>query len=365
MIKTDGKSVDVLVIKLHNIKAGERNREKYPKLREKYPDCVFLERVSFQYTIGGRKAEVGTTATVIQFPVRLSHAITAHKIQGQTFVYPATVAMDLNSVFEPGQAYVMLSRVQCIDQLFIVGELNEDKIRAAPAALSELKRLREISFNRNPTPWHRRNSKAIKIASVNCCGLLPHLRDIRKDHKLQNGDLLHILETSLPQDIDEDGITIHGYRGSFINVGNGKGIGTFVKEVVAADHLQNIVKQTLQISKFKIAGLDTISVYRSSNQSVKEVVEALDSLIDVGKPTLVTGDFNICTKKNASNVVTASLSQKGFQRMIERPTQIQGGHIDHIYWLDRDLRYNQPKVEFYSPYWSDHDALLVTITERY
>ena len=252
-----------------------------------------------------------------------------------------------------------------LDQLFIVGELNEEKIRAAPAALSELRRLQEISFNRNPTPWHKRNSEAIKIASVNCCGLLSHLRDIRKDFKLQKGDVLHILETSLPQDIDQDDITIHGYRGSLINVGNGKGIGTFVKEGIATGQSQDIVKQTLQITKFNIAGIDTISVYRSSNHSVKEVAETLDSLIDVGNPTIITGDINICLKKNGKNAITASLMKKGFQSMIQRPTQIQGGYIDHIYWLDRDCRYNQPTVEFYSPYWSDHDALLVTITERY
>ena len=145
---------------------------------------------------------MGTTATVIQFPVRLAHAITAHKVQGQTFVSPATVAMDLSSVFEPGQAYVMLSRVQCIEQLYIVGELDEEKIRASSAALGELKRLQQISFNRNPTQWHKRNSAAIKIGSVNCMRLLPHLRDIRRDWKLQNGDVLHLLETSLPADVD-------------------------------------------------------------------------------------------------------------------------------------------------------------------
>ena len=51
--------------------------------------------------------------------------------------------------------------------------------------------------------------------------------------------------------------------------------------------------------------------------------------------------------------------------MIERPTHIQGGHIDHVYWLDRHNEMNHPNVEFYSPYWTDHDALLVTITKRY
>ena len=365
MIKTDEKNVDILVIKLYNGKAGERNREKNPKLNEKYPDCVFIERVSFQYTVGGKKAEVGTTATVIQFPVRLAHAITAHKIQGQTFVSPARVAMDLDSVFEAGQAYVILSRVQCIDQLYIVGELKEEKIRASPAALSELRRLEKISFNRNPTPWHKRNSSSIKIASVNCCGLLPHLRDIRKDVKLQEGDVLHVLETSLPVDIDKDDITINGYKGFFINVGNGKGLVSFVKDEIDAEHVGDIVKSTLQVSKLKIDGIESISVYRSSSHSVREVCEALDLLIDVGMPTIITGDFNICSKKNGNNGIAASLLQKGFQRLIDRPTQIQGGHIDHIYWLDRNIRFNQPTVEFYSPYWSDHDALLVTITERY
>ena len=364
MIKTDGKNVDVLVIKLNNIKAGERNREKNPKLMEKYPDCVFIERVSFQYTIGGRKAEVGTTATVIQFPVRLAHAITAHKIQGQTFVSPAKVAMDLNSVFEAGQAYVMLSRVQCLDQLYIVGELKEEKIRASLAALSELKRLQQISFNKNPTPWHRKHQNAIKIGSVNCMGLLPHFRDIRKDCKLQNGHALHLLETSLPTDADTDGITINGYDGSFINIGNGKGIATFIRENVLSEQGDSVVLQTLQISKFTIDGIDSISLYRSNNHSIQEVAEAITSLVDVGKPTLVTGDFNICAKKNANNGITVSLIQQGFQKVIDRPTHIQGGHIDHVYWLDKDARFNVPTVEFYSPYWTDHDALLVTITER-
>ena len=139
---------------------------------------------------------------------------------------------------------------------------------------------------------------------------------------------------------------------------------SFIREDVVGEHRNDIVKQTLQIQKFSIAGIDSISVYRSSSHSLKDVCEAFDKVVDVGKPTLITGDFNICTKKNERNVVTASLTKMGFQKMIERPTHIEGGHIDHIYWLDKEERYNLPKVEFYSPYWTDHDGLLVTITER-
>ena len=73
----------------------------------------------------------------------------------------------------------------------------------------------------------------------------------------------------------------------------------------------------------------------------------------------------INVKKNRENVVTSSLQKKGFHLMIQRPTHVQGGHIDHIYWSDRTGVFEVPEVEFYSPYWTDHDAMLVTITERY
>ena len=292
------------------------------------------------------------------------HAITAHKVQGQTFAFPLKVSMDINSVFEAGQAYVMLSRVQCIDQLYIVDDLNEEKIRASQAALNELQRLQKISINRNPTSWHKRDSNSVKIASVNCFGLLAHLRDIRNDWKLLNGDLLHLLETSLPADIETEGITIYGYRGKFIKVGNGKGIATFSKESHEHTEEEEVVKPTMQISKVTIAGIDSISVYRSANHSIPDTSQSLESLIRIERPTLITGDFNICTKKHSSNGITTSLMKNGFRKILERPTHIQGGHIDQIYWMDRTKSFNDPQVEIYSPYWTDHDALLTTISKR-
>ena len=182
--------------------------------------------------------------------------------------------------------------------------------------------------------------------------------------KLQNGDVLHLLETSLPADILNDDITIDGYRGRFINIRNGKGISTFIRNDIVSKQSQTVVKETLQIAKFVVGGIDSISVYRSSTHSIKELCGALENLVEEGKPTIISGDFNICSKKNGNNVVTSRLLEKGFKMMIQRPTHIQGGYIDHMYWLDRDDRY-EVNVEFYSPYWTDHDGLLMTITERY
>ena len=59
--------------------------------------------------------------------------------------------MDINSVFDDAQAYVMLSRVQQIEQVFILGELDESKIRTSRIALQELHRMKLVSLNSNPT----------------------------------------------------------------------------------------------------------------------------------------------------------------------------------------------------------------------
>ena len=130
----------------------------------KYPDCVVIEKVSNQYTLRKKGGEVSNTATLFQFPVKLAHAITAHKIQGQTIPYPVKVVLDINSIFKDAQAHVMLSRVQQIEQIFILQKLEESKIRTSHIGLTELLRLKAISINDNPTAWHRPCKNAIKVA---------------------------------------------------------------------------------------------------------------------------------------------------------------------------------------------------------
>ena len=126
------------------------------------PDCVVIEKVSNQYTLRKKGGEVSNTATLFQFPVKLAHAITAHKIQGQTIPYPVKVVLDINSIFEDAQAHVMLSRVQQIEQIYILQRLDESKIRTSHIGLSELLRLKAMSINDNPMPWHRHCKNAIQ-----------------------------------------------------------------------------------------------------------------------------------------------------------------------------------------------------------
>ena len=359
---TEDKKIEVLVIKLRDESAGSQNKMKHPGLSKKYPECVFIKRTSIQYSIRKKSGDVGSVASVIQFPVKLAHAITAHKIQGNTIVYPSTVLLDLTSVFEAAQAYVMLSRVQCIDQIFIHKELPEGKIRTSAVALEELERLKNISVNENPTPWNKRMD-CFKIAFVNCAGLIAHISDIKSDKKLLKADLLHLDETHLEEQFDKSVFKIDGFNSHFINIGNGKGIATYSKTEVEARSLCH-KENKLQIAKISLKELDSINLYRSSNKSVIESWEALEKMINPDKATIITGDFNICLKKYNTNVLSSALKHNGFEQLQNEASQIMGGIIDHVYWKDPRGQWNKPSLERYSPYYSDHDGFLITLTKK-
>ena len=362
-VKTKSGEIDKLVIKLKNREAGKQNRQKYPGLAARYKDCVFIERVANQYPLRKKSGHVGSSALVIQFPVKLAYAITAHKIQGQTIPKPSKVALDLNSVFEDAQAHVMLSRVQCLDQVFIMKSLDESKIRTSQIGLAELERLKRISYNENPTPWNEPNQNdKVNILSLNCAGLAYHFMDIIADEKLKKADIIHLVETSLENNTKEQ-FSIPGYEAHFINVSKGKGIMTYFKPNIFI-HEQDFVAPNMQITKFTSNEVDVVNVYRSSDGNSMELLNRITEMLSTEKSTLITGDFNICMLNHGKNRMSKGLIENGFNQMIRSATHIRGGHIDHVYWKDGNKVWKPPTLEMYCPYYSDHDASLITLTKN-
>jgi ATP-dependent DNA helicase PIF1 len=75
---------------------------------------VNVEKTTFSL----QDAEGNVNATVIQFPLNLAYATTIHKSQGSTL---DELWCDLRSLWEPGQAYVALSRLRTAEGLKLVG----------------------------------------------------------------------------------------------------------------------------------------------------------------------------------------------------------------------------------------------------
>ena len=123
-----------------------------------------------------------------------------------------------------------------------------------------------------------------------------------------------------------------------------------------------VTTDKFQITKFKNEVMDIISVYRSQSGHSLELLEGLVKMIEAGRITIITGDFNICFMENFSNRMTQGLLSMGFNQLVHEPTHIQGRHIDQVYFLDQSDRL-QPIVDRYSPYYSDHDGICITIPE--
>ena len=351
----DGQ-VNLLIIRLNNPRAGQENRKQNPELAKKYPDCVFIERMKHSYNLRKNDGNVGSSVSIIQFPVRLAHGVTAHKIQGQTIEAPRKVALDLKSVFDPSQAYVMLSRVQSLDQVYIVDKLESKKLYINEAAKSELKRLQKISKNSNPMPWGKED-KNLKLASLNIAGLKAHFQDLLNDQKLLKADILHLQETSLDQSSNTSQFSLpEFFESGFTKHGRGKGCAVYSK-LMAKSYEWNS-NDTMQVMKTIYEKIEVINVYRSSNGKQKELIEKLQQTINPKKLTIISGDFNLCAREEKTNRVSKFLEEIGFSQLVKEASHIQGRIIDHVYINCTEAVID---LERYSPYYSDHDALLVTL----
>ena len=99
-----------------------------------------------KYHLGSGTKVHAATATVFQFPLKLAFGITGHKMQGQTVKRGSKIVVNWSNRMPPALGYMMLSRTEDIEDLFIAGKFDPKKIRCDPKALKEAQRLDEISI---------------------------------------------------------------------------------------------------------------------------------------------------------------------------------------------------------------------------
>ena len=125
---------------------GKERRKNHVQIQTLFPgkNVTPIELIEFEYSLAKKKSCSTSSATAMQFPLRLAFAATAHKVQGQTIKKPNNLVIDLRTVRESAQAYVILSRVQALSQLFILESVCADKIRASTSAMEELVNMKKI-----------------------------------------------------------------------------------------------------------------------------------------------------------------------------------------------------------------------------
>ena len=364
VVKNESGVITKIMVKFDESHQGKYKRESSRKLQAMYPGATPIERVSFQYSLAKRTTSVSNTAKVIQFPLCLCFSATSHKFQGQTIRKPNKCVADLSTVFQAAQTYTIMSRVENIDQLFILGSLPRSKFYADMIALEELKRLDKVSINRNPTIWEQDHDWSVKICSFNIRSLNEHLEDLRCDQILKLSDVICLCETWLRDDKDDmKNFKLNNFELHLNSAGHGKGLAIYYNRDKFR-HCMDVKQQLFQITKMKSEDLVLISVYRSGGGSQKDLLESIKSMLEEGFPTIICGDFNLCSLEERSKPFLESLNSIGFEEKVQKATHIKGGHIDHLYFKDPSHNFNLDMM-LYSPYYPimDHDAICSTITK--
>jgi ATP-dependent DNA helicase PIF1 len=108
-----------------------------------FPIVLFSNGIKRQMPLKYWQSEEYPTLAIGQIPLRLAWAITIHKIQGATL---PMAEIDIgNTIFECGQSYVALSRVQNLEGLYLSG-FRPDKIKVHPTVFEFYKKIPQIEY---------------------------------------------------------------------------------------------------------------------------------------------------------------------------------------------------------------------------
>ena len=352
-------SIKAVIVKFDNPPAGQEARRRNPMMTLKYPGGTVIKKKEQDYSLARNQGLVSSTAKLIQFPIVLAWAVTVHKFQGQTVKQPQKVVIDLRSVFEPAQAYVMASRIQELEQLYILEELPQDKIYASHTALGEIKRLIGVSKNQNPSKWEDKDDLKIRVIFLNCRSMKNKFEHIKVDKSLLRSDLIILTETWLEQGQSENEYQLENYNAYLSNKGRGKGLASYFNNKFK--HSEDISSEGISITKLTSDELDVIGIYKSKEGNMMDIKSMLEDLINEEKTTIIGGDLNVCVLKQPTNYITKGLEENGFRQIVTKATHIEGGLIDHVYIKQGPSKKFTWVLEDFPKYYSDHDGLGLTL----
>ena len=346
----DEKRVKAVVVKFDDQTVGEETRSNYEHLSRsvKYDGGVPIFFTPMTYSIPGKSSNSkhGATVTITQVPLNLGYAFTAHKLQGVTLKKGTDLYVHKTAWMKPGMAYVMLSRCESIENVFLDDEFPLKSIKAEKRSLEETKRLEEEDISVELA------KKRFDIYYQNIASLRNKMEDLLNDIHPKQSDVICLVETWLEKgsQMDWPGKQFHQ-----VSLGHGKGVCMFIPENQDYRLIGSHSDDKFQILSIMKENIQLTLVYLSSKECpYGRVKTALSNIFLENVDSILIGDFNY-TVNDPPNELSTYLSQIGLKQIVDQPTQIRGNTIDHCY-LSNNLVKNT-KVTGQFTYYSDHASL--------
>lgn len=311
----------------------------------------------------------------IQFPIALAWACTVHKVQGLT-LQNVVISFNLKKQrsFNYGQMYVALSRSTSLQGLHILGEINNNHVKADPRVHLEYDRLRSIcvKLEKEILVNEKRvvTNSVVQLCLLNIRFIRKHCCDIRDDVNLSKSDILALTETQLlPRDDDCD---IRDELTPFTLYRHDHESDKFSSLAVCIKKNIRIVCQeqfpSLNALKFEFfcdnkevkRNISFLLIYRKNCSKIQQFVNGLNYLLRAHTVDILLGDFNInYFNSKDREPLTLLMESLHYVQIVKEPTFISGSLIDHVYI--RDTHQSRIHSTVVSVYCSDHDAVRITM----
>ena len=343
-------NLQFIIVSFDDPSAGKIQREHYSRLSSKYKDVngTPIERHELQY-----QPRATIRCKVLQFPLKLSYSSTAHSMQGMTVKKGSPLVVHFSKKFQEGMAYVMLSRCEKLQDIYITGDFSPDKIKCHPQALEESNRILQ-SFDAS-MERKLETKDCLRITYLNVMSVLAHSDDIKESSRLMSSTILGLGETWMDKESTLDLPNFH--PGTFENIGPGKGLAAYSKESVTTSQTSFDKFSGIKVDYNGIHIIFLYLSYEAINSPYwTQVLEVLKAWILSNIPTIIMGDVNWHFHQASTHPMKVFLERKGFQQLVERATHDKGNCLDHIY-INTQVASLGPVIETQSTYFSDHDII--------
>ena len=350
-VKSEGSIIAILV-QFDNEEVGlaQRNANRH-LLSEENPKATPIFKSTLGYFPRNRYGNShGIRNKITQFALRLSWASTCHKIQGITIPKGQNLVAHGHENMPAAMQYVMMGRVSNLENLYLSKNFDLNKIRCIKSAFKQKLRLDKI--------FSKQLTKNYDLTFLNIRSLRANHENLLQEPLVEHSKMLCLAETWIYRNEEDANYTQLPQKNAiFSSHGRGKGCSLFYNQ---EEMLENTKVYTEE--KFQMVGglynseIQVYSIYISKEANLDNIINVFKEWMTPG-PIIVIGDFNY--DASDANSLSRFLHSQGLIQIVNRPTHIEGGIIDHCY-VKADWK-NAIGVDYIFPYYTDHAAICISL----